>query len=817
MVWKAAQRLQVCLLVILAGSASAWAQVGVRPASQIRNDTTDWMKKVADWQLTQSRWDSSVSWERAALHAGLMACYEATKDETYLDKCRQYAQKFSWRLASTSHHADNNAVGQVFMELYLLDQQDPARYAYFKNVSDTHVAAWPAFNCNTASGSETWWWCDALFMAPPGLVRLSRATGEDSYTALMHNMWADTQNCLYDTEEHLFYRDITYLPPANYNGEKIFWSRGNGWVLAGIARVLQYLPPEDPTRPQYISLLQQMAAKLAEIQLPDGYWHSDLLSPQRYDNPETSGTGFFTFGIAWGINNGYLDETTYGPTVQAGWQALNAAVQPNGLLGWVQPVGADPKATTATTTDVFGVGAYLLAASEVQKYLLSKDPTSIDYFESYGTDDALRASWTDGTANATASQLSLGVYGDKFLELTYANDQPPYHARADCTFAGPRDFTIENAFYLSVLVRGNPSNAAAPIYVRLEDANAAAAMQVMPDTAVVQTSGWMELAFPLSDFGGIDLTQISKLSIGLGLPDAVSPAGQGTIRIDNIRLSPCVSVREDLDGNCQVDINDVAELAGQWLEVYVQPILPTDPGAANLAAYWPLDGDYLDAAGSYDAQAGGNPTFVDPGHSGKSVYFDSASYLNCQNSTAMHLSDGAAVSAWIKSSGVNHAWACVIAKGISSWRLIRNNTGDTMCFHFSKLGGGEYQANGSTPVFDNQWHHLMGVYEGNEVRLYVDGQLDAASPAGAVNTTNDPVYIGSRIGRVADRSWDGEIDEVRVYHSALTEANIYYLAEASPAIQIDNPRPADLHVDGTIDLNDLQILVSSWLQDVSWP
>ncbi len=285
-----------CLIVFVM-SFPVFGQTGVRPASDISNDTIDWMKTVADWQLTQSSWDSSVSWERGALHAGLMACYEATKDETYLIKCREWAEKFNWQLGwNSSNHADNMACAQAYQELYFLDEQDSFRYQDFKDQSDDHVALWPEYTCS-GTGSDYWWWCDALFMAPPALVRLSRATGDPIYTNFMHMMWEDTQDCLYDTTEHLFFRDINYFYPGtqNCNGDKMFWSRGNGWVLAGTARTLQYLPLDDPNRPGYIILLQELSGKLRDIQQPDGYWYSDLLGPACYDNPESSGTGFFTF------------------------------------------------------------------------------------------------------------------------------------------------------------------------------------------------------------------------------------------------------------------------------------------------------------------------------------------------------------------------------------------------------------------------------------------------------------------------------------------------------------------------------------------
>ena len=805
------------VMCIYLAHLSALAQVSVRPASEIKNEQIDWIKKVADWQLTQSNWNGSVSWQHGTLHAGLMAAYEATKDEAYRIKCREWAEKFNWTLAWNSHHADNMTCGQAFTELYFLDIQDPGRYAHFKSVNDTIVLSPTHFNCDVTNGSETWWWADALFMAPPGLVRLSRATGDSSYADLMHMMWSETQSCLYDTTEHLFYRDINYFPPYNYNGKKVFWSRGNGWVLAGIVRLLQYLPQDDPNRMNYVVLLQEMSAKLLELQLEDGYWHSDLLSPLHFDNPETSGTGFFTYAMAWGINNGFLDEDVYGPAVIAGWEALKNAVQPSGLLGWVQPVGTGPQTSNEYTTAVFGVGAYLLAASEIQKYVLSKEPQSIEYFESYWTDADLQSVWIDGETNGTSSEVVLGNYGDNFMELTYQNYLPPYRSQVDYAFASPRDLTLNDAYYLSVLIRGAVSNASDSVYITLEDAAANTAVQIMSDMAVVKTAQWKELAFLLSDFNGIDLTQIVRLSIGIGSPDTSSPTGAGTVRIDNIHLSPCVTVQADFDGNCSVELNDFVVLADQWLDVYGTTITPTYPGTTNLVAYWPLDGDYDDATGNnYDAIGVGS-LYYQAGHLGQSVYFDGSSYLEVANASGMDYDQGFTISAWIKSNGDGNPWASIVTKGDNAWRLIRYNTGSSLAFHFDAPNGTEYRTNGLTDVFDGQWHHVVGMYDRSSIYLYVDGQLDALNSAGIVNTTNDPVYIGSRFNRTTDRGWTGSIDDVRIYDAVLDEAEIHYLSESGAFMQIRYPRTTDLAIDGKIDLDDLLIFLETWTQNVAWP
>jgi hypothetical protein len=256
------------------------------------------------------------------------------------------------------------------------------------------------------------------------------------------------------------------------------------------------------------------------------------------------------------------------------------------------------------------------------------------------------------------------------------------------------------------------------------------------------------------------------------------------------------------------------------MDNYSETVTPTDPGTDNLLAYWPLDGNYYDVTGhGYDATAGSS-VFFDSGHIGQSAYFNGSnytSYLDCQNSENMDLDTGTTISAWIKSSGADDQWASVVTKGVNAWRLIRNSSSDAISFHFNAAGGGEYQANGSTSVFDGQWHHLMGVYDGNSVYLYVDGDLDTTTPAGAVNTSNDPVYIGSRVNNTSNRNWIGNIDEVRIYNRALSEAELLWLAESGPIIDIPNPRETDLVLDGKIDLKDLDVLSLQWLENSSWP
>jgi Predicted unsaturated glucuronyl hydrolase involved in regulation of bacterial surface properties, and related proteins len=179
---------------------------------------------------------------------------------------------------------------------------------------------------------------------------------------------------LYNKEQHLFARDAGYLINAEgqgkkeANGQPIFWSRGNGWVMGGLVRILEELPPDYSNRSFYVQNYRDMADKIISLQQADGLWRSSLLDPGSYPGGEGSGSGFYCYALAWGINHGVLDKNKYLPTVRNAWQGLNTLVSSEGRVGWVQPIGADPRRNfSAESFEVYGAGAFLLAASEVIK------------------------------------------------------------------------------------------------------------------------------------------------------------------------------------------------------------------------------------------------------------------------------------------------------------------------------------------------------------------------------------------------------------------------------------------------------------------
>lgn len=322
------------------------------------------MKKVCDWQLKNPvtiNERNENDWARAAFYTGVMATYKTTGNEKYLDEAMAWSKSFDWKLAKRLRHADDHAKGQTYLEVYEV-KNDPAMIQDVRDTFDSLIM-------DPKPGREDWWWCDALFMAPPVLARLAAATGDQRYITFLNTMFWDAYDFLYDKEEHLFYRDQNYFDKKTPNGSKTFWARGNGWVLAGTARVLQYLPKDNAHYDQYVSLLKEMAGAVKRIQGEDGLWRPSLLDDQEVPHPETSGSAFFCYALAWGINNGILGKDEYLPVVKKAWEGLNTYVTEEGKLQWVQPIGAAPDQVTIDNYQEYGSGAYLLAGSELYKLL----------------------------------------------------------------------------------------------------------------------------------------------------------------------------------------------------------------------------------------------------------------------------------------------------------------------------------------------------------------------------------------------------------------------------------------------------------------
>jgi unsaturated rhamnogalacturonyl hydrolase len=384
---RIAKSIALALLATMAGCGTASARRVAPPAGATPSVLSDVMAPqpilhalitVANWQLENpSKWPTH-GWQQAAFWAGMAAFASLVDDPKYLQAIQRNGEANDFKLGPRPAHADDQAIAQSYFVLYEIER-DPRTIAPALARFDEMIQR--PFN-ESLEWSETikereWAWCDALFMAPPALAMAGASTGQRKYIDFMNRLWWKTTDFLLDKDEHLYFRDARFFDRKEPNGKKTFWSRGNGWVLAGLARVLQYLPEGHPERGRYVTLFRDMASKIAALQAPDGYWRASLLDPASYPGPESSGTGFFAYALAWGVNQGLLERAAFEPVIRKGWTALVRAVQPSGMLGFVQRVGDRPGDTTADRTEVYGAGAFLLAGSELYRLVLLGDTPRI--------------------------------------------------------------------------------------------------------------------------------------------------------------------------------------------------------------------------------------------------------------------------------------------------------------------------------------------------------------------------------------------------------------------------------------------------------
>jgi len=354
---------------------SLLAACATRPAGGFsdaveRNAIVGAMTAAAEWQLAHPSRHPPDDWAQAPFWIGLAAFAPVSTDPSrYLDAVRRHGESIRWRPGPRPLSADDHAITQAFFMLHRLQPDERMIRPALQNFDAVITFPFDE-SLEFVSWEKTWrqWtWCDALFMSPPALAMASRTTGDRRYLDFMDRMWWKTTDYLYDKQEHLYFRDSRFFDQRSANGRKIFWSRGNGWVLAGLARVLQEMPADDARRARYEALFRDMAPAIIRLQQPDGTWHSNLLDPQSLPLPETSGTAFYVYALAWGVNNGLLDRAAVEPTLHRGWAALVHALHANGMLGWVQRIGDQPGDTSADGTEIYGAGALLLAGTELLK------------------------------------------------------------------------------------------------------------------------------------------------------------------------------------------------------------------------------------------------------------------------------------------------------------------------------------------------------------------------------------------------------------------------------------------------------------------
>ena len=358
------------------------AQTEVR-SSINQQELSKTLDQVVDWQIAHFSYKEKGNlhdygldaWTNSVLYLGLAqwAEHSPKSDEIYAWLYQDIGEKNQWQIPAnfknypkySLYHADELAIAQFYTRMYLKYGEDKMLKAT-KERLDWIMSSQPN-EAMIAHNKQMWSWCDALFMAPPVYAALAKLYKDETYLSYMHKRFLQTYHHLYDIDEKLFFRDSSYFNQREANGEKVFWGRGNGWVVAGICNILDWMPEQDARRGFYIDLYRVMMNRLLELRDEQGYWHASLLDSASYPAPETSATAMITYALAYGINKGILAKEIYLPTLEQSWQALVAVVSDEGKLGFVQPIGADPKKVTEDMTAVYGVGAFLLAGNEIYK------------------------------------------------------------------------------------------------------------------------------------------------------------------------------------------------------------------------------------------------------------------------------------------------------------------------------------------------------------------------------------------------------------------------------------------------------------------
>jgi unsaturated rhamnogalacturonyl hydrolase len=368
--------LSVLLVFVIVASLNA--QETLKKANVLEKMTLAnnyFMKKWPDptVNIVTDKSRPSNIWTRAVYYEGLMAMYRIDPETMYYNYAVQWAEGHSWEPAyggTTTRIADNQACGQTYIELYQINPQ-PQRIAKIKTDIDNMIHS---------SAINDWWWVDAFQMAMPVFAKLGAVYQDTTYFSKMYQMYMYTKTAegdsgLYNKVDHLWWRDSTFQPPhTSPNGEDTYWSRGEGWVLAALARVLDVMPADAPHRNEYIATFKEMAEAIVAVQRNDGFWNVSLHDATEYGGLETSGTALFTFGLAWGVNKGVLTDSVCRSAAIRGWKGMvDSALHSNGFLGYVQSTGKQPSDGQPVTYDKspnfedYGLGAFLLAGSEIYR------------------------------------------------------------------------------------------------------------------------------------------------------------------------------------------------------------------------------------------------------------------------------------------------------------------------------------------------------------------------------------------------------------------------------------------------------------------
>jgi len=381
------RRVLVAILFVLTATiiqARTWTPAQVK----------DVIRRVNTYWQTNNKPEVRSFWDNAAYHTGNIEVYKLLQDQKMLDYSIRWAEHNHWQGATETDptkwkykqygegqdyvlFGDWQICFQTYIDLYLMSNEklvisnDDYDKNSFMVARAKEVMGYEA----DSKENDYWWWADALYMVMPVMTKMYKLTGDEKYLRKLYENLLYSDSIMLDQETGIYFRDGKYVWPKHQsaNGKKDYWARGDGWVLAGLAKVLHDMPETYVRQPFFVDKYTRLARAVAACQQPQGYWTRSMYDPQHAPGPETSGTAFFTYGILWGVNNGYLQKKEFAPVIAKAWKYLTeTALQSSGKVGYVQPIGerAIPGQTVDQNSEAnFGVGAFLLAACEYVRYL----------------------------------------------------------------------------------------------------------------------------------------------------------------------------------------------------------------------------------------------------------------------------------------------------------------------------------------------------------------------------------------------------------------------------------------------------------------
>jgi len=315
------------------------------------------IRKVAEWQLARSTAQPMArSWDWGVTNMGLAAASRTLSDAKFSNYVFSVGEHFNWHIEHTLAPAEDYALAQALIDVTNGNARltSAIRLRMDGDLQDPFDPARPLWNRT-----------DALFLEAPAAAQLSALTSDGIYDVFVNREWHRTEKLLYDPQKHLFAANQAALTAVEKNGQKQFEARANGMAMAGLVRVLAALPSDDPLRPIYVGRLREMAQAVASAQQPDGLWRPGLLDPASYPQPAVAGSSLILYALSWGITHKHLDAHLYLPVVERGWAGLVSHVYQDGRLGSIEPIGPIDTPYTASSSWNYGVGAFLLAAGEV--------------------------------------------------------------------------------------------------------------------------------------------------------------------------------------------------------------------------------------------------------------------------------------------------------------------------------------------------------------------------------------------------------------------------------------------------------------------